>query len=98
MYPSLHAGERPSQRCGGSFQIVLDTLPSSESSSLLVQDHTQKGVVDANLAVVLDETQFSELVHEKIDPRACRADHLCQHLLRYFGKYLLRLVRRAITR
>ena len=54
-----------------------------------MQDNTQKGIVDADLAVVFDEAQFSELVHEKIDPWACCADHLRQHLLRYFGKHLL---------
>jgi hypothetical protein len=39
-----------------------------ESWSLLVQDNTQEGIVDVNLAVVLDEPQFPEFVHEKIDP------------------------------
>jgi hypothetical protein len=62
-----------------------------------VQDNTQEGIVDAKLAIIFDEAQFSELVHEKIDPWARRADHFRQHLLRYFGKYLLRLVRRAIA-
>jgi hypothetical protein len=65
---------------------------------LVVQDNTQEGIVDAKPAVVLDEAQLPEFVHEKIDPWACCVDHLRQHLLRYFGKYLLRLVRRAITR
>ena len=51
-----------------------------------------------DLAAVLDEAQFSEFVHEKIDPWACRADHLRQHLLRCFGKDLLRLARRVIVR
>jgi len=68
------------------------------ASSLLVQDNTQQGIVDVDLAVVFDEAQFSEFVHEKIDPWACRADHLRQHFLRYFGKDLLRLARRAIAR
>ena len=51
-----------------------------------------------DLAVVFDETQFSEFVHEEIDPWACRSDHLRQHFLRYFGKVLLRLARRAVAR
>ena len=41
------------------------------ASSLVVQDNTQEGMVDVDLAVVFDEAEFSELVHEKIDPRAC---------------------------
>ena len=62
-----------------------------ESWCLLVQDNTQEGIVDVNLAVVLDEAQFPEFVHEKIYPGPRRANHLRQHLLRYFGKHLLRL-------
>src|SRR5260370_5114723 len=75
------------------------TLPLCKSASwLLVQDNPQEGIVDVDLAVVFDEAQLPELVHEKIDPWACRADHLRQHFLRYFGKDLLRLARRAIAR
>jgi hypothetical protein len=84
--------------CGGlSTGGFPRSVSSSQSSSLLVQDDTQEGIVDVNRAVVLDEAQFSELVHEKIDSRACCTDHLRQHLLRYLGKHSLRLVRRAIT-
>jgi hypothetical protein len=68
------------------------------AGSLLVQDNTQEGIVDVDLAVVFDEAQLPEFVHEKIDPWACRADHLRQHFLRYFGKDLLRLARRVIAR
>jgi len=35
---------------------------------LFVQNHTQERSIDLKTAVVLDETQFPELVHEKIDP------------------------------
>jgi hypothetical protein len=48
-------------------------MPHSDkraSWSLLVQDNTQEGFVDVDLTVVLDEAQFPEFVHEKIDPRA----------------------------
>jgi Tfp pilus assembly protein FimT len=34
---------------------------------LLSQDKTQEGIVDVDLAVVLDEAQFPEFVHEEID-------------------------------
>ena len=42
----------------------------------LVKDDTQERSVDLKIAVVLYETQFPELIHEKIDPRACCANHL----------------------
>src|SRR6266849_6079791 len=70
----------------------------SAKVNLVVQDHAQEGIVDVDLAVVLDEPQFPEFVHEKIDPRPRCANHLRQHLLRYFGKHLLRLALRAIAR
>src|SRR6266481_3704221 len=69
-----------------------------KSWCLLVQDNTQEGIVDLDLAVVLDEAQFPELVHDKIDPRPRCANHFRQHLLRYSGKHLLRLALRAIAR
>ena len=78
--------------------MLAKVIAPRESSSLFVQDNTQEGIVDVDLAVVFDEAQFPEFVHEKIDPWACCADHLRQHLLRYFGKHLLRLARRAIPR
>ena len=51
-----------------------------------------------DLAVVLDEAQLPEFVHEKIDPGPRCANHPRQHLLRYSGKQLLRMARRAIAR
>src|SRR6476660_971579 len=78
--------------------LVTPTQPPSFVLSLcrtlvlVVQDNTQEGIVDVKSAVVLDEAQLPEFVHEKIDPWACCADHLRQHFLRHFGKYLLRLV------
>ncbi len=41
--------------------------------------------------IVMNEAEFPEFVHEKIDPCARCANHFRQHLLRYFGKHLLRL-------
>jgi hypothetical protein len=33
-----------------------------------VQDNAQEGIVDVDLAVVLNKAKFPEFVHEKIDP------------------------------
>src|SRR6266852_5041535 len=69
-----------------------------ETWCLLAQDHAQEGIVDVDLAVVLDESEFPEFVHEKIDPGPRCANHLRQRLLRHFGKHFLRLASRAIVR
>ena len=53
-----------------------------ETLCLLVEDNTQEGIVDVDLAVVLNEAEFPEFVHEKINTRPRRANHLRQHLLR----------------
>ena len=45
------------------------------SGALVVQDDIQQRTVDLQLAVVLDEAQFPESVHEKADSRTSRADH-----------------------
>jgi hypothetical protein len=58
---------------------------------LLVQDNTEERTVDLKAAVVMNEAQFPELVHEKVYPRTGGPNHFCQHLLRYFRKHFLRL-------
>ncbi len=55
-------------------------------ANLFVQDNTEEGIVDLNLAIVLDEAQFPKFVHKEIDPGTCCSNHLRQHLLRYFGE------------
>jgi hypothetical protein len=53
----------------------------------VVEHDIQERSIDLNFAVVPDEAQFPELVHEIIDACACCNDHLRQHFLRYFGEY-----------
>jgi hypothetical protein len=63
-----------------------------------VQDDAEEGTVNLEPAVVLDEAQFPEFVHEEVDARACRANHLRQDLLRQFGQHALGLVLLPISR
>jgi hypothetical protein len=37
--------------------------------------------MNSQLAVIIDETQFPEFVHELIDPRSSGADYFCERLL-----------------
>ena len=41
-------------------------------------------------AVIVNEAQLSEPIHEKTDPRPGCADHLCEGLLTDLGDYSLR--------
>ena len=68
-----------------------------ESWRLLVEDNTQEGFVDLKSAIVMNEAQFPEFVHEKIDASPRCADHLRQRFLRYFGDQPHRRVFLAVT-
>src|SRR5258708_21436791 len=48
---------------------------------LVVQNHVQQGIMDFQLSVVFDKTQFAEFVHEEAHARSGRADHLLQRFL-----------------
>jgi hypothetical protein len=39
------------------------------SRALIVEDNTQERTIDVKPAVILNETQFLEFVHEEVDPR-----------------------------
>src|ERR1700733_600748 len=51
----------------------------------LVQDDTEKGTVNFQSAVVVDETQLPELIHKRADTRAGCSDHLGQRFLADLG-------------
>jgi hypothetical protein len=53
--------------------------------------------VDLNPAVVINEAQLPELIHEHVDPGARCPHHFRQRLLGNFRKHLLRLVLLAIV-
>src|SRR6478672_10920226 len=65
---------------------------------LIGQKHTQQAAMDFEMSVVINETQFAELVHEVADTRAGRADHLGECFLtdlceNWLGSALLSKIR-----
>ena len=55
---------------------------SSRTGWLIVQDDRQQGTIDRDIAVVLDESELPELVHEEVHAGARGADDLGQRFLR----------------
>jgi hypothetical protein len=88
-------------RMPGNLSKKPEVCPSNshkrESCPLLVQDNTQERSIDLKAAVVLDESQLPEFVHEEVNPWACCADHLRQRFLRHFGEHSVRLVFLAVA-
>src|SRR5580658_1547254 len=70
----------------------------SQKFELVVQNNVEQRIVYVDLAIVLNEAQFPKFVHEKINARPRCPDHLRQHLLRYFGKRLLKITGLSIPR
>src|SRR5947199_491415 len=52
---------------------------------LIVQDHAEQRTVDFHFAVVADESQSPEFVHEEAHPRPGCPDHVCERLLADLG-------------
>src|SRR5579862_2787873 len=72
--------------------------PYRAKANSIVQDNTQEGLVDANLAAtVFDEAQVPEFVHEKVDSGARCPDHFRQSLLRHSGNHCFGVVLLAIA-
>ena len=53
--------------------------------------------MDLKSAIVMNEAQFPEFIHEHADPGPRCPNHLCQCLMRYFRKRFLRLVLLAMA-
>ena len=67
--------------------------------ALVVEDNAEERVVDVDFAaVVVDEAELAELVHEEIYAGAGGAYHFGEGFLRNFGQRFLRIARGAVTR
>jgi len=84
----------------GVFSLEHKLRPSHSRGelSLLVQNNRKQRLVDLDLAVVFDEPQFSELVHEEIHSGTRGSHHARQSVLGDFRQYAIRLVLFAIAR
>ena len=77
-----------------SLRVAADAVVA-----LVVEDYGEEGVVYVNFAaVVVDEAELAEFVHEEIYARAGGADHFGQGLLRNFGQRFLRIAGGTVAR
>ena len=54
----------------------VNQLFHGDMAPLFLKKYVEEGVVNPNLAVVFDEAQFPEAIHEETHTRSGRADHL----------------------
>src|SRR5664280_73802 len=73
---------------GAAFHMEVRT---KTAAPLFIQKDIEQGVVYPNLAVIFDEAQFSEAIHEKTHAGPGCADHLRQYLLADLRNYRFRL-------
>jgi len=79
----------------GKLAPSANTIPSdsvSPAGQLSRAGQHSRRIVDVDFSGVLDEAQFSKLVHEEIDPGPRGADQLGQPLLRRLDEHHLRLL------
>ncbi len=62
-----------------------------------MEKNTKQGTVDPQTAMVVNEPQFLEFIHEQIDAGPRRTDHLCEHLLGDLWNHCFGLIFLAIA-
>src|SRR5208337_4757729 len=79
-------------RCNiAAMMAVLRREPRTKTAApSFLQKDVEEGVVNPNLAVIFDEPQFSEAIHEKTHSGPGGANHLSQYLLADLGNHRLR--------
>src|SRR5271168_5412334 len=76
----------------------VECLPSKRRAHcLFVEDDGQQGFVDLDSAVVLDEAEFPEFIHEEIHAGTRGADHFGKRFLGYLRKSTVRLILFAVA-
>jgi hypothetical protein len=90
--PKQHS-QKSSKKCQSRESLRLQESKDGEGQNdvLVVENDVEKRTVDLQPpAVIVNEAQCPEPVHEKADPRAGCAYHLSESLLADFGDYSLR--------
>ena len=58
---------------------------AASDGRIVMEDDVQQGIMDDEVAVIINETQLAELVHEHTNARSGGADHIVEGFLAYFG-------------
>jgi hypothetical protein len=78
-------------------RMVMHGAGTRTQFALVMQHDAQERSIDLNPAVVPDEAQLLEFVHEQIDARPRCANHLGQRFLRYLWEHSLRPVLLSVS-
>src|SRR5579859_4965764 len=79
-----HRADLPKLEFSQSRLVTEERLHLLTVASVVQQQHIQQRAVNLHAAVVFDESQFTEFVHEETDARARRAHHGRQRFLTHF--------------
>jgi hypothetical protein len=74
----LPADIQPLLGFNGMTSVLRQEGRTETATPLLLKKDIEKGVVDADLAVVFNESQFPEAIHEKTHSGPSCADHVSQ--------------------
>ena len=82
--PAVHDGTRRGQGLGARRRTIATFNPDrcgTCGGRSVVKDDAQQRAVHLEPAVVFDQPELAELVHEEVHPGARRADHFRERLL-----------------
>ena len=75
----------------GTVQLCTARSGFFQKRNLLVEHDVEQRTVNLQPAVIVNEAQLSESIHEEVNSCPSRTDHFRQSFLAYFRNYVLRI-------